>query len=594
MGEPDRARCFVIAELANTHSGSFDIAETLTIAAAGAGADAIKYQYFLAEEIVSSDHPEYGLFKSFEMEPDEWRRLVETAHAEGLAVYSDIFSEVGARFMDAIACDGFKVHSSDTGNFSLLKALGAIGKPVLLSAGASSPRDVAIAVETLRDSGAKDITLMLGFQGFPTELSDSKLEMLPWYRREFGLPVGYADHVAGDSPMAVHLALLPVAMGASVIEKHITYDRSVKPEDYEAAIEPEVLAELVQRIRDTETAVGNFTLELSDAEVAYNHRMKKYPMVKCDLPAGEVIDEETIILRRVSGGDEAYPADTRDIVGHRTRRPVTSGLPIRYSWLDFKVAVLVAVRLQSTRLPGKALIDIEGRPSLVHLIERLKGVELAHELVVCTTPDRENDPIAAIAGDLGVRVFRGADEDVMARFIGGADLVGADIVVRVTGDDILSDPAYIDQAIRHHLDQNAEYTNVVGLPHGVDREVISIRALKWAHEHAEDTSTTEYMTWYLDDGVFFRRATVKAAPEHYRPQYRLTLDTSEDLGVIREIFRRLYRPERMFTLSDVVKLLDSVPELSRANSGVEAKLSRHHVNTRIKLSERPYAVSRRI
>lgn len=579
-----RERCLIIAEMANTHGGSWEIAASLVRAAAKAGADAVKFQYFVAEDLVATDHPEYGLFKGFELPSDRWLDLVRLAHASGLLVLADVFSPEGARFMAEAGVDGFKVHSSDIGNLPLLRTVAALGRPVLVSAGAVMPRDVSVAVETLRAAGAGELAVLLGFQGFPTALEDCKLGLLPWYRREFGLPVGYADHVDGDSPMSLVVPAMAVALGAAVIEKHITYDRTCRPEDYEAALDPHGFEELVRRVRQAESVMGRegAFFSLSPAEKAYNRRMKKFPVFRDVLPVGTTIDERMLAFRRVAETETGYPADIRDLLGRRTCREVPAGRPIRATWLEVRVAILIAVRLTSTRLPRKSVVDVAGKPALVRLVERLKRVQRADEIVLCTTCHSADDPLVDLAGKMGLKVFRGPEEDVMARFLGAARMVGADHIVRVTGDDILRDPEYIDRAIEFHLGQNAEYTSVAGLPYGVDSEVISVRALAWAHEHACDPSRSEYLTWYLDNPAYFRTATLQADPRHRRPDYRLTLDTPEDLALMRAIFRSL-GPERSdFPLDDIIKLLDERPDLVRINAGVAPKLSRDQIDTRMR------------
>lgn len=579
-----RDRCLIIAEVENTHGGSWEIAASLVRAAAAAGADAIKFQYFVAEDLVAADHPEYELFKGFEMASERWFDLVRLAHGAGLLVFADVFSSEGARFMAEIGTDGLKVHSSDIGNLPLLRTVGALGKPVLVAAGAAMPRDVSLAAETLRDAGAGELAVILGFQGFPTALEDCKMGLLAWYRREFGLPVGYADHVDGDAPMALVVPVMAVALGAAVIEKHITYDRASRPEDYEAALDPPGFEELVRRIREAESAMGrgDDLFSLSPAETMYNRRMKKFPVLLDALPAGAAIEEGMLAFRRIAEPETAYPVDFRDVVGRRTCREVPAGLPIRATWLDVRVAILIAVRLASTRLPGKALVDIEGQPALARLVERLKRVRRAGEIVLCTTCHPADDPLVNLAEAMGIRVFRGPEEDVMARFLGAARMVGADHIVRVTGDDILRDPEYIDRAIDFHLDQNAEYTSVAGLPYGVDSEVISVRALSWAHEHARDPSRSEYLTWYLDNPAYFRTATLKADPDHWRPEYRLTLDTPEDLALMRAVFKALGPDRSNFPIDDIIKLLDGRPDLVRLNAGVAPKLSREQIDTRMR------------
>lgn len=576
-------KCLVIAEIANTHNGSAARAENLVKMTATAKADAIKFQYFQADDLVTSDHPEYGTFKSLELRLSTWQNLFFLSHQLGLLALCDVFSVAAVDILVKLGCDGFKIHSSDIGNAPLLSRLGETGLPLLLSLGGTTPRDTWLAVNKLRASGARAITLMLGFQAFPTQLADSKLRLIQWYAREFDLPVGYADHTDAESPMALIAPLLAIAQGASVIEKHITYDRAGKPDDYESAIEPDKFALLVDYIRDTQTALGSEDFSTSGAELAYSRRMKKYPLATRTLLPGEIIGQNDVIFRRIPDSSEAFPGELEDILGKSVRKTIPMNSPIPYNHLTWKIALLIAVRSASTRLPHKAFAEISGKPAILWLIERVKYSRRVSKIILCTTTLPEDDRFVQIASQCGVSIFRGAETDVMDRFIGAAESVDADIIVRVTGDDLLSDPIYIDKAIDHHLQNNAEYTYVSGLPLGVDREVILVRALKWVHQHARNLNHTEYMSWYLDSPLYLRVATLKADTRHWRPQYSLTLDTYEDLQFIRWVFEQLYRSQVLFTLEEVIDLLDAHPEIALRDTKLLAKVERRDVDTHLEL-----------
>jgi len=407
------------------------------------------------------------------------------------------------------------------------------------------------------------------------------LRSLEWYRREFGLPVGYADHTDAESPLALVIPLLAVAAGADVIEKHITFGRDQKPDDYESAIEPTEFRTMVNRIRETETSLGNRGLPaLSSAETVYAKRMKKYPVASHFIKSGDLLSQDDFIFRRLSEETDAYPADVQQILG----RPVVSDIPqgsvITNNHFKWTIGVFLAIRSQSTRLHEKAFARICGKYSVEWLIERVKKNKTATQLVLCTTTQPEDDRFVSVCEKQGIRIFRGSNEDVMGRFLGAAKEFGVDVIVRVTGDDVLSDPLYIDRTVQHHLRVNAEFTSVIGLPAGVGREVISVAALKWVHDHARKPEMTEYMTWFLDAPSFVRSSCIYADPEHFRPDYRVTLDTQEDLDVISWIFNSLgTKGEELFGLDDVIKLLDSQPSRAKASIKPSGTVCRRDVDT---------------
>lgn len=230
------------------------------------------------------------------------------------------------------------------------------------------------------------------------------------------------------------------------------------------------------------------------------------------------------------------------------------------------IVTLVTVRLDSTRLPGKALSPIHGRASLGRLLDGVRRARIPGPIVVCTTARPVDDPLEVFAAHEGVGCYRGPTDDVLSRMIGAAERYGASTVVRVTGDDPLSDPEYIDRAIKKHASAEAEFTKTEGLPFGVGREVLEVSALQRADHMIDRAPFREHLTWFFDDPSRFRVAVLKAEERHRRPQYRLTLDYPEDLSVLDEIFRRLDGTAGPMRLDDVIHLLDADPALAARNA----------------------------
>ncbi|MDH5573820.1 MAG: N-acetylneuraminate synthase family protein [Gammaproteobacteria bacterium] len=576
----------VIAEIANTHNGSMERAQKLVHHVSLAGADVIKFQVFNAEDLVSQNHPDYQIFKKLEFRRNDWELLFSLAHNLGLITYADIFGVRSLEFLDDIGCQGYKIHSSDVNNHSLLREVGRKKRPVLLSLGGTSPKDTWNSANCLTQYGCSDITLMLGFQAFPTDIEDSHLRLLDWYKENYRLPVGYADHIDAENPMALISPLLAVAAGANTIEKHITYNRSEKPDDYESSLELEQFQILVQKIRETELILGcDKEPNPSESEKRYAKKMKKYPMTVNSIETGNVFQLNNIKYQRMMLDTEAYSANIELLNGKKVINSIPANSFIRNINFDFKIGALVAVRSGSSRLPNKAFIQINGDMVISHLINRIKKSSLVDTIVLCTTERPEDDGLVSLAEKSQISVFRGDENDVMKRFIDAARKFDIDIIVRVTGDDIFSDPSYIDEALQHHLEINAEYTKMVGLPEGVDREIITTDALEWLHNHAKDHKMTEYMTWFLDQPAFINTTQILAQEKHNRSSYRLTLDTPEDLELIQWIFSELSKTGKDdYVLDDIISLLDANPDKALSNTlKTSPKVRRSDIDTGMNL-----------
>ncbi|RLJ03262.1 MAG: acylneuraminate cytidylyltransferase [Candidatus Aenigmatarchaeota archaeon] len=235
-----------------------------------------------------------------------------------------------------------------------------------------------------------------------------------------------------------------------------------------------------------------------------------------------------------------------------------------------KVGILIAVRMKSTRLPKKATRVVSGKTIIEHLIERVKNCKRVDEIILCTSTHPDDSILVEIAQKNGIKWFRGDEDDVLKRFIDAAERFGLDIVVRVTGDNPLTDPEYIDKIVEKQMESGAEYVYIEGLPAGTKAEVMTLEALKKARRLAENPEMSEYMTLYFRDSGLFKVEKVVADKEVYRPEYRLTVDTEEDLDVIREIYEKLYKGG-YFPLIEVIKFLDSNPGVVRRNINVKKR-----------------------
>lgn len=235
-----------------------------------------------------------------------------------------------------------------------------------------------------------------------------------------------------------------------------------------------------------------------------------------------------------------------------------------------KVVALIAARISSKRLPKKVLAIIEDKPIIEHLIDRITKAKNIDSFVLCTTKHPEDKILIEIAKKKGIKWFAGSKNDVLKRFIKAGENEKADIIVRVNGDSILRDPEYADKAIRHHMETGADYTYIDGLPKGTQVEVISFSALKKAHELAENPNMSEYMSLYFKTPEFFKIEKIEAEKNVRRP-YRLCIDTPEDLELMKKIFKKLYKPDKMISLQEIVKFLDKNKRLLKINEEIEEK-----------------------
>lgn len=242
-----------------------------------------------------------------------------------------------------------------------------------------------------------------------------------------------------------------------------------------------------------------------------------------------------------------------------------------------KVVTIVQARMGSTRLPGKVLIEVSGRPMLEHVIDRLKRSETSDEIIVATSLNERDIPIIELSKRLGIGCFAGSEEDVLDRFLKAAEQAKADVIVRITADCPLIDPNTIDKIVRHHLQSNVDYTrtlidesNSKSFPRGLDTEVFSMKVLRRVHKLANKPYEREHVTIFIyEHPELFKIQVIETEKGLRRPNYRLCVDVEEDLKLIKEIYCRLYMPNEIIDIRNVIRLLDNNPELQQINAHVK-------------------------
>jgi spore coat polysaccharide biosynthesis protein SpsF len=222
--------------------------------------------------------------------------------------------------------------------------------------------------------------------------------------------------------------------------------------------------------------------------------------------------------------------------------------------------VFVAVRMKSSRLPLKALADIHGKPLIQRLVDRQLETMPLDRIVLCTSEHPQDDAIQHFASENKINCFRGDELDVMGRFLSAAQFYSAKTIVRVTGDNPLTDPYMLTEMLKQHFAASAEYTYSEDLPIGTRPEIIDVEALRRVHEQLSNSDYSEYMTFMLKrpDKLINLKAKVHNK-SLIRPELSVTVDNQNDISLVRQIFRHF--GDNLPCLEDIIYWLDSNPEL---------------------------------
>jgi len=306
-------RVYVIAEAGVNHNGSLETAADLVHAAARAGADAVKFQAFSADALASRTAPKAAyqerstgtaesqleMLRALELDENAHRTLQQVAAEQGIDFLSSAFDLESVAMLGRMGLKAHKIPSGEITNLPYLRAVAALGAPVILSTGMAEMREVADALGALEAAGAlRDrVTVLHCSTEYPAPFEDANLRAMVAMRDEFGVAVGYSDHTDG---IAVPVAA--VALGASIIEKHLTLDRTLPGPDHAASLEPARFAEMVAAIRAVEVALGDGVKRPSAGESENRAVVRKSIVAARAIAAGEALTEDNLTTKRPGTG----------------------------------------------------------------------------------------------------------------------------------------------------------------------------------------------------------------------------------------------------------------------------------------------------
>lgn len=243
-----------------------------------------------------------------------------------------------------------------------------------------------------------------------------------------------------------------------------------------------------------------------------------------------------------------------------------------------KTVATIEARMDSSRLPGKILKDVLGRPMLEHLVERVRRSEFIDDVIVATTTAPNDAKTEEVCTKIGVSCFRGSSDDVLDRVLNAAKSVKADVIVELTGDCPLLDPVEIDKVIKYYQSNQYDYVSNVltrTYPRGLDTQVFSVDLLDRVSRLTTDLADRENVSLYIyEHPKMFKLGNVEAEGTMRRPDLRLTVDLPEDFELVSEIYKVLYPQNPKFSLTDVLGLIDNDPRLKELNAHIQQKAVR--------------------
>jgi N-acetylneuraminate synthase len=329
---------FIVAEVSGNHNGDLQRALRIVDAIAETGANAVKFQTYTADTItidsdqprfkISDDHPLWGgrnlhaLYTEAHT-PWEWHQvLFDRAREHGLVPFSSPFDRGAVDLLESLDAPIYKIASLEIGDVDLLRAVARTGKTVILSNGAASLSDLDLAVRTIRGEGNNDIVILCCTSSYPADPSESNLRGIPVLADMFGVRAGLSDHTMG-----IGAAIAAVALGACVIEKHVTLDRSAGGVDADFSLEPQELKQLVLESRRAWESLGSPTFVPTDSE-AESLKLRRSLCVVKDVRKGDEVSGDNVRSIRPAGGLEPKFLDS--VIGRKFNADVSRGTPLTW------------------------------------------------------------------------------------------------------------------------------------------------------------------------------------------------------------------------------------------------------------------------
>lgn len=317
-----RDSVLIIAEAGVNHNGNIDLAKKLIDAAADAGVDYVKFQTFNSQKLVSKNaqkadyqkentmdkgESQLKMLQKLELSKENHLVLIEHCKIRNIKFLSTAFDLDSVDFLEELKIDLWKVPSGEITNLPYLRKIGALGKPVIISTGMADINEIEAAINTVVKAGTKrdNITVLHCNTEYPTPMSDVNLRAMNSIKNKFGVPVGYSDHTLG-----IEIPVAAVALGAIVIEKHFTLDKTMDGPDHRASLEPQELMAMVTAIRNIEMAMGDGVKAPSPSEAKNKLIARKSIVASKDIAIGEMFNEDNITVKRPGTGLSPMKWDT--------------------------------------------------------------------------------------------------------------------------------------------------------------------------------------------------------------------------------------------------------------------------------------------
>jgi spore coat polysaccharide biosynthesis protein SpsF (cytidylyltransferase family)/sialic acid synthase SpsE len=567
-----------IIEIANVHAGDFSYLNKLVDEFSGTeGVKGIKFQPFKYDQIAREDFAWYDVYKKLYFTPEQWKDVITRA-ATKFEVWIDTFDgysyDIIAQNLNHVS--GLKFQSSILFNRKLISKFSNLNlseKKVLLNVSGIEQSEIpAIIAMFEQNLKPKEIILQVGFQGYPTELADNGLNKISVLQKSCSNRISFADHIDANSPDSKLLPVLAAMQGATIIEKHVKLSGSTPEYDHYSSLDLKNYVEYLEMLEKYNSLLSQSYINAKEKN--YLSTTIQIPTLNKTLGAYSIPNLLTDVEYKRTAQSGLRTNELEKLLEQNYILAVEKNAGQTILKEDLKkanIAVIIACRLKSSRLPKKATLKI-GELSSVELCIKnaLKFKGITHTILATSTVE-EDAELEKYTYSPQVIFHKGDPIDVMQRYIDIIDTLKIDIIVRVTADMPYISNDILEPILKSHFETGADYSRAKHAAIGTNLEVINTSALKKVKRYFPTAEYSEYMTYYFTNNPEHFKINEIDLPEDLVRNYRLTLDYPEDLAMFNKIEAHFKSKNVESDLRSIIALLDADSELADMNKGMEVK-----------------------
>jgi N,N'-diacetyllegionaminate synthase len=568
----------IIIECANSHSGNKAVLQQIIkeCAAFDYPNKAIKFQIFSPEGLALPDFPWFEVYQKITFDKVFWQATIADAQKTVAKVWLDIFDIYGIEALqeNIELIYGIKIQASVLENYEVreaLKQLDLRNLKLMLNVSGFDIDQIKQITKEFDCYAFKEVIIQVGYQSYPTKIADTALQKIDVIKSLMPNNICFADHLDANDDFSVDIPMLAIAKGCNYIEKHICIDRPNTQYDPYSSLEPKQFFTLFEKVKKLVTASQGLFIGVTEQQ--YLAKSVQVPISSKIINAGSLIGLSDIKFRRTGQSGltykqiQAMQSECKILTKEVTLNETITEQHFRRA----KVGVIVAGRLKSSRLKRKAVLAIDGVPSIERCLENCLKMP-AQEVVVLATSTLDED--AELSNyTLGGRAefFRGEPDDVISRYLGAVKKYSLDIVIRMTADNPVPSTEIAEYLLKSHFLSGADFTVANKCAVGTGCEIINVAALQKVKAYFGNAEYSEYMTWYFKNNPEFFKINVVDLPEDLVRDYRLTLDYEQDLAMFEAVFKELASKNMEASLLNIFLVLDQNPKIAEINSGVTIK-----------------------